>query len=74
MTEMSELLDIYATTVKKWHKLGLLRGMSFNRRNEHLYERPDTDQISEEIGKNMEYRRIKSNLLLDRQHEVQYET
>lgn len=74
LTEIADLLDIHPCTVKKWHRLGVLHGTAFNEGNECLYELPGPDWSTKKTERKPEHRRIGTNVLPSKQHEVQYAT
>jgi len=43
ITEMTERLNVCTSTIKAWHRAGIVGGLRYNDKGEHLYHPPDPD-------------------------------
>lgn len=72
LNDISALLGVHHTTVKKWHAHGLLQGYPVNEKNVCLYAVPDTLTLKVP-GAKLAIRRPCATLTADATNEVQYE-
>ena len=72
--EMAKLLGLHHTTVKTWHRNGLLLAVSYNDKNECLYPHPGPNLPTKQQGTKYTERRLKTNITSNSHNEVQYET
>ena len=72
LREMQSALDICASTVRAWHKTGLLRGYRYNQ-NEYLYDLPGDNFPGKQHGKKLSERLVNTEIFHNCPKEVQYE-
>lgn len=72
LKEMQAALDICSSTVRAWHKAGLLRGYRYNEK-EYLYDPPTGDFQQKRRGKKLSERLAHMRVLQTSPKEVQYE-
>ena len=73
LTEITGLLGVSTRTVKIWRKHGLLRGHSYNDKNECLYEHPGDQRPVKAQGRKLSKRRRYAEVAPDPTQEVQCE-
>jgi DNA invertase Pin-like site-specific DNA recombinase len=71
--EMAEQLDVSTSTVKAWHKHGLLRAYVYNDKQQRLFEPPGTDRPVKCQGRKLSKRHPLAQFVSDHVKEVQYE-
>ena len=69
---MAQKLGADPTTIKKWHKAGLIKGYPFNTKNECLYAYIEEEMPTKMSG--VKYSKRKKQLMFNRNPEVQYAT
>ncbi len=74
--EMAVKLTISACTVKKWRRMGLLRGHLANDKGVYLFEPPGADTPIKCQGRSLSKRSqlAEAEMLLDSTNKVQYES
>jgi DNA invertase Pin-like site-specific DNA recombinase len=74
--EMAKALGVRKETVQAWHKAGLLRGYVTDLRGVCLFEPPEPDAPTKNLGRKLSERRRfpPSEVMLDHAKEVQYES
>lgn len=73
LDEMAAELAVHPTTIKQWHKHGLLRGHPYTSKNECLFEPPGPDAPVKSQGRKLTERRRFPDIPADCTKEVQYE-
>ncbi len=73
LEEMASALGISTSSVKIWHRHGLVRGHPYSDKNECLYEHPDSPPPGKAQGLKLSSRRLVPGFIPDRPLEVQCE-
>ena len=71
--EMEQQIGVCSTTIKIWHREGLLRGHVYNGRGQALYEPPGLGAPTKGQGRKLPERKQFPKVVSDRTNEVQYE-